>query len=387
METGKKLIMVIKKKKNYFPRNVGENMKEKKDRILFNYFIIGFEIFIFICLEGMIYPVRNTDEYYWGGYQYFSFICLVLLIMIIYKIVQTISLKKGDSIMEYVTLSNGLKMPMVGFGVFRVPDKKECEESVYQAIKAGYRLIDTAASYTNEDAVGAGVKRAIAEGICTREDLFITSKMWVQDMQNYEMAKQAIAASIEKSGLGYLDLYLLHQAMGDYFSAWRAMEDAYKEGKLKAIGVSNFYAHILVNFVHTVEIKPMVNQVELHPYYTQEKVLETMKYYNVVPEAWAPLGGGRYNPFEDEMLKGIAAKYNKSVGQVILRWNIQRGVIVIPKSTHVERIKENIDVFDFELNEEEMKQISSLDMGYSGSRAKHFEPDFVRMVLNNKIHD
>lgn len=289
--------------------------------------------------------------------------------------------------MEYVTLNNGLKMPMVGFGVFRVPDKKECEESVYQAIKAGYRLIDTAASYTNEDAVGAGVKRAIAEGICTREDLFITSKMWVQDMQNYEMAKQAIDASIEKSGLGYLDLYLLHQAMGDYFSAWRAMEDAYKEGKLKAIGVSNFYAHILVNFVHTVEIKPMVNQVELHPYYTQEKALETMKYYNVVPEAWAPLGGGRYNPFEDEMLKRIAAKYNKSVGQVILRWDIQRGAIVIPKSTHVERIKENIDIFDFELNEEEMKQISSLDMGYSGSRAKHFEPDFVRMVLNNKIHD
>ena len=379
--------MVIKKKKNYFPRNVGENMKEKKDRILFNYFIIGFEIFIFICLEGMIYPVRNTDEYYWGGYQYFSFICLVLLIMIIYKIVQTISLKKGDSIMEYVTLSNGLKMPMVGFGVFRVPDKKECEESVYQAIKAGYRLIDTAASYTNEDAVGAGVKRAIAEGICTREDLFITSKMWVQDMQNYEMAKQAIDASIEKSGLGYLDLYLLHQAMGDYFSAWRAMEDAYKEGKLKAIGVSNFYAHILVNFVHTVEIKPMVNQVELHPYYTQEKALETMKYYNVVPEAWAPLGGGRYNPFEDEMLKRIATKYNKSVGQVILRWNIQRGVIVIPKSTHVERIKENIDVFDFELNEEEMKQISSLDMGYSGSRAKHFDVEFVEMCLAKKIHD
>ena len=289
--------------------------------------------------------------------------------------------------MEYQTLNNGLKMPIVGFGVFRVPDKKECEESVYQAIKAGYRLIDTAASYTNEDAVGAGVKRAIAEGICTREDLFITSKMWVQDMQNYEMAKQAIDASIEKSGLGYLDLYLLHQAMGDYFSAWRAMEDAYKEGKLKAIGVSNFYAHILVNFVHTVEIKPMVNQVELHPYYTQEKALETMKYYNVVPEAWAPLGGGRYNPFEDEMLKRIAAKYNKSVGQVILRWDIQRGVIVIPKSTHVERIKENIDIFDFELNEEEMKQISSLDMGYSGSRAKHFDVEFVEMCLAKKIHD
>ena len=289
--------------------------------------------------------------------------------------------------MEYQTLNNGLKMPMVGFGVFRVPDKKECEESVYQAIKAGYRLIDTAAAYTNEDAVGAGVKRAIEEGVCTRKDLFITSKMWVQDMKNYETAKKAIDASIEKSGLGYLDLYLLHQAMGDYFSAWRAMEDAYKEGKLKAIGVSNFYAHVLVNFVNTVEIKPMVNQVELHPYYTQEKAIETMKYYDVIPEAWAPLGGGRYNPFEDEMLKRIATKYNKSVGQVILRWNIQRGVVVIPKSTHVERIKENIDIFDFELNEEEMKQISSLDMGYSGSRAKHFDVEFVEMCLAKKIHD
>ena len=207
--------------------------------------------------------------------------------------------------MEYQTLNNGLKMPIVGFGVFRVPDKKECEESVYQAIKAGYRLIDTAASYTNEDAVGAGVKRAIEEGVCTRKDLFITSKMWVQDMKNYETAKKAI---------------------------------------------------------------------------------ETMKYYDVIPEAWAPLGGGRYKPFEDEMLKGIAAKYNKSVGQVLLRWNVQRGVVV-PKSTHVERIKENIDIFDFELNEEEMKQISSLNMGYSGSRAKHFDVEFVEMCLAKKIHD
>ena len=289
--------------------------------------------------------------------------------------------------MEYKTLNNGVKMPVVGFGVFQVKDEEECKRVVLDAIDAGYRLIDTAAAYYNEDAVGAAVKRAIADGLCTREDLFITSKMWVQDMKNYETAKKAIDASIEKSGLGYLDLYLLHQAMGDYFSAWRAMEDAYKEGKLKAIGVSNFYAHVLVNFVNTVEIKPMVNQVELHPYYTQEKAIETMKYYDVIPEAWAPLGGGRYNPFEDEMLKGIAAKYNKSVGQVLLRWNVQRGVVVVPKSTHVERIKENIDIFDFELNEEEMKQISSLDMGYSGSRAKHFEPDFVRMVLNNKIHD
>ena len=160
-----------------------------------------------------------------------------------------IKVRKEGNTMEYQTLNNGLKMPIVGFGVFRVPDKKECEESVYQAIKAGYRLIDTAASYTNEDAVGAGVKRAIEEGVCTRKDLFITSKMWVQDMKNYETAKRAIDASIEKSGLGYLDLYLLHQAMGDYFSAWRAMEDAYKEGKLKAIGVSNFYGGVLCSIL------------------------------------------------------------------------------------------------------------------------------------------
>lgn len=289
--------------------------------------------------------------------------------------------------MEYVTLKNGLTMPVMGFGVFQIPDKNECQESVYQAIRTGYRLFDTAAVYTNEDALGAAVKQAIDEGICKREDLFITSKLWVQDMASYETAKQGIEASLKKSGLEYIDLYLLHQALADYFSAWRAMEDAYKEGKLKAIGVSNFYPNILTNFCETVEIKPMVNQVELHPYFTQEQALETMKRYEVIPEAWAPLGGGRYNPFEDEMLKSIANKYNKTVGQVLLRWNIQRGVVVIPKSTHQERIIENFDVFDFKLNDDEIKQISSLDMGYSGTRAKHFEPDFVRMCLNNKIHE
>lgn len=289
--------------------------------------------------------------------------------------------------MDYISLNNGLKMPMLGFGVFRVPDKKECQESVYQAIKAGYRLIDTAASYMNEDAVGAGVRQAISEGICTREDLFITSKLWVQDMHSYEDAKKGIENSLKKSGLDYFDLYLQHQSMGDYFSAWRAMEEAYREGKLKAIGVSNFYPNVLINFCETVDIKPMVNQVELHPYFTQEQALETMKEYHVVPEAWAPLGGGRYNPFEDEMLKGLADKYHKTIGQILLRWNIQRGVVVIPKSTHLERIKENIDVFDFEIDEEDMKKISSLDMGYSGSRAKHFDPEFVHMVLNKKIHD
>ena len=289
--------------------------------------------------------------------------------------------------MEFAMLNNGIKMPMEGFGVFQVRDKEECKRSVLYAIKAGYRLIDTAASYTNEDAVGEAVKEAVAQGICTREELFITSKMWVQDMQNYETAKAAIDASLNAMGLEYLDLYLLHQAMKDYFSAWRAMEDAYKEGKLRAIGVSNFYPHTLTNFCETVEIKPMVNQVELHPYFTQENALETMEYYGVQPEAWAPLGGGRYKPFDDPMLQKIAAAHGKTVGQVILRWNVQRGVVVIPKSTHKERIEENIDIWDFTLTEEEMKRIASLDMGYEGTAVKHFDPEFVRMCNQRKIHD
>ena len=289
--------------------------------------------------------------------------------------------------MEYAMLNNGVKMPMEGFGVFQVRDKEECKRSVLDAIKAGYRLIDTAASYTNEDAVGEAVKEAVAQGICTREELFITSKMWVQDMQNYETAKAAIDASLNAMGLEYLDLYLLHQAMKDYFSAWRAMEEAYKEGKLRAIGVSNFYPHVLTNFCETVEIRPMVNQVELHPYFTQESALETMKYYEVQPEAWAPLGGGRYKPFDDPMLQKIAAAHGKTVGQVILRWNVQRGVVVIPKSIHKERIEENIDIWDFTLTEEEMKRIASLDMGYEGTAVKHFDPEFVRMCNQRKIHD
>lgn len=289
--------------------------------------------------------------------------------------------------MEYTTLRNGIRMPREGFGVFQVPDKKECKEAVLTAIRAGYRLIDTAASYTNEDAVGDAVREAIAEGICTREELFITSKMWVQDMESYDTAKEAIDASLKKIGLEYLDLYLLHQAMKDYLSAWRAMEDAYKAGKLKAIGVSNFYPHTLTNFCETVEIIPMVNQVELHPYFIQEEALNTMKYYQVQPEAWAPLGGGRHNPFENEMLKEIAQKYKKTVGQVILRWNVQRDVVVIPKSIHKERIEENLAIWDFNLTEEEMKKISSLDMGYQGTAIKHFDPEFVRMCVTRKIHD
>ena len=289
--------------------------------------------------------------------------------------------------MEYAVLQNGIKMPMEGFGVFQVRDKKECKRSVLDAIRAGYRLIDTAASYTNEDAVGEAVREAVAEGLCTREELFITSKMWVQDMQNYDTAKAAIDASLKNTGLEYLDLYLLHQAMKDYFSAWRAMEDAYREGKLRAIGVSNFYPNILTNFCETVDIRPMVYQVEPHPFFAQPEALETMKYYNVIPEAWAPLGGGRYKPFDNEMLKSIAAAHGKTVGQVILRWNVQRGVIVIPKSTHKERIEENMGIWDFTLTDEEMAQVASLDQGYVGTAVKHFDPEFVRMCTGRKIHD
>ena len=284
--------------------------------------------------------------------------------------------------MKTFELNNKQTIPAVGFGVFMIPNDGPTYDATLAALKAGYRHIDTAAGYCNESDVG----KAIKDSGIDRSEIFITSKLWLQDY-GYENAKKGIETSMKLLGVDYIDLYLLHQACGDYFSAWRAMETAYQEGKLKAIGVSNFYPNILTNFCEVVKVKPVVNQVELHPYYTQEKALETMKYYDVIPEAWAPLGGGRYNPFEDEMLKRIATKYNKSVGQVLLRWNVQRGVVVVPKSTHVKRIKENIDIFDFELNEEEMKQISSLDMGYSGSRAKHFEPDFVRMVLNNKIHD
>lgn len=289
--------------------------------------------------------------------------------------------------MEYTTLSNGLKMPMAGFGVFQVTDKEECKNSVLNAIREGYRLIDTAAVYGNEDAVGDAVREAIEEGVCTRDQLFITSKLWIQDMANCDTAKAGIEASLNKSGLDYFDLYLLHQAMGDYFSAWRALEDAYEEGKLKAIGVSNFYPHVLANFCETVKVTPMVNQIEMHPYFAQAEAIETMKHYNVQPEAWAPLGGGRHKPFEDKMLQSIAAAHNKSIAQVVLRWNLQRGVTVIPKSVKPARIKDNFDIWNFELTVEEMERINTLDLGYVGESVKHFNPTYVRGCLSVKIHD
>ncbi len=289
--------------------------------------------------------------------------------------------------MQYTTLNNGLKMPMAGFGVFQVTDKYECKQSVLSAIRAGYRLIDTAAVYGNEDAVGDAVREAIEQGLCRREELFITSKLWIQDMANYDAAAEGIQASLERSGLEYFDLYLLHQAMGDYFSAWRALEDAYQKGVLKAIGVSNFYAHVLANFCETVKVVPMVNQVEMHPYFAQPEAIETMKYYKVQPEAWAPLGGGRHKPFEDPTLQNIATAHGKSVAQVILRWNLQRGVTVIPKSTKPQRIEENFDIWGFELSAQDMDAINGLDLGYVGESVKHFNPQFVRGCLSVKIHD
>ncbi|MBQ7266675.1 MAG: aldo/keto reductase [Firmicutes bacterium] len=285
--------------------------------------------------------------------------------------------------MKYINMNTGNTIPMLGFGVFKMLDKDECKNSVLYAIKNGYRLIDTAAVYTNEDAVGEAVKEAIEEGICTRDELFITSKLWANDMKNEDTAKAAIEKTMKKIGLDYLDLFLVHQALGDYFSGYRAMTEGYKAGIFKAIGVSNFYPNILTNFCETVEIIPAVNQIELHPYFVQNDALETMKYYNIVPEAWAPLGGGRYDAFNEPILTETAKKYNKTVGQVMLRWNVQRGVVVIPKSTHENRIKENFDIWDFELTEDEMNKISSLDMGYGDTRTKHFNPEFVRMCLNN----
>ena len=260
--------------------------------------------------------------------------------------------------MEYVTLSHQLKMPILGLGVFQVPDKKECQESVYQAIKAGYRLIDTAASYMNEDAVGLAVKQAIKDGICTREELFITSKLWVQDMRTYEDAKQGIDNSLQKSGLEYFDLYLLHQAIGDYFAAWRAMEDAFREGKLKAIGVSNFRIHHLESLMKSARIMPMVNQIECTLGFTQQDVIDYCQQHDIVVEGWSPLGSGRL--FTSEALHSFAKKYEKSAAQITLRYLLEKGVLPLPKSTNPQRMKENLDVFDFVLEEDDIARMDAL---------------------------
>ena len=258
--------------------------------------------------------------------------------------------------MKYVTLNNGVKMPILGFGVFQIDDMKECEEAVYNALKAGYRLIDTAAAYGNEEAVGRAIKRS---GI-PREEIFVTTKLWVSDV-NYEKAKLAFETSLKKLDLEYIDLYLIHQPFNDVYGAWRAMTELYKEGKIKAIGVSNFYPARLVDFIINNEVVPAVNQVETHPFNQQVKANKIMKEYGVQIESWGPFAEGKNGIFANGILSEIGKKYNKSVAQVILRWLIQRDIVVIPKSVRKERIEENFNVFDFELNSEDMGKISELD--------------------------
>lgn len=283
--------------------------------------------------------------------------------------------------MDYSVLSNGVKMPMEGFGVFQVPDPAQCEEAVLTALKTGYRLIDTAAAYMNEEAVGKAIK---ASGI-PREEIFITTKIWVQDY-GYENAKKAIDTSMAKLGVDYIDLMLIHQPVGDYIGAYRAMEEAYKEGKLKAIGVSNMYSARLLDLYLSVDIKPMVNQVELHPFFQQPSALELMKKLGVQPEAWGPFAEGKFGIFTNHVLEEIAEKHHKTVGQVILRWNVQRGVIVLPKSVHKERIEENFNIWDFSLDQTDMDAITTLDFGKS-QIVDHDNPAFIEMLHNLKIHN
>lgn len=258
--------------------------------------------------------------------------------------------------MEYVTLNNGIKMPTVGFGVFQVKDKNECIRVVLDAIDAGYRLIDTAQSYGNEEAVG----EAISKSSVPREDLFITTKVWISN-SGYEKAKESIEASLKKMKLDYLDLVLIHQPLNDYYGTYRAMQDLYKEGKIKAIGVSNFYPDRLVDLALFNEITPAVNQIEVNPFHQQIEAQGFNEKYGVQLEAWAPFAEGRNGMFTNPELKEIGDKYGKSIAQVILRWLLQRGIVPLAKTVNKERMLQNIDIFDFELSEEDMKRISSLD--------------------------
>ena len=282
--------------------------------------------------------------------------------------------------MQTVCLNNGVQMPLEGFGVFQVPDAAQCEQAVSDALEAGYRLIDTAAAYMNEEAVG----NAIRTSDIPRKDLFITTKLWVQDA-DYESAKKAFETSLNKLGLEYLDLYLIHQPFHDYYGAWRAMEELYKEGRIRAIGVSNFYPDRLVDLCVNAEIFPAVNQVECHPFFQQKDALKVMKEYGVQPEAWGPFAEGKNNFFQNPILAEIAAKYGKSVAQVALRWNVQRGVVVIPKSVHKERIQENFNIWDFELSDKDMETISDMDIGHS-EIINHFTADTAKWLNGLKIH-
>ena len=283
--------------------------------------------------------------------------------------------------MDYVTLNNGVKMPQLGFGTFQIKDPAECERAVRDAIDVGYRLIDTAASYGNEEAVGAALKKS---GAC-RDDLFITTKLWVSD-SSYEGAKQAFESSLQKLGLKYLDLYLLHQPMGDYYGAWRALEELYKEGRIRAIGVCSFYPDRLADLIAFNEVAPAVNQVECNIFFQQEKAQEYMKSKGVQMQSWAPFAEGHNDLFHDPTLTAIGEKYGKRVAQVVLRWQLQRGIVCIPKSTKKEWMAQNFDVFDFALSQADMDAIAALDTGVS-SFFDHRDPAVVEMLsgLSRKV--
>jgi 2,5-diketo-D-gluconate reductase A len=281
--------------------------------------------------------------------------------------------------MQKVILNNGVEMPILGFGVFQMNDSKECEQAVYDALRAGYRLIDTAASYLNEEAVGRAIKRSDVP----REELFITTKLWVQDA-GYEGTKKAFAKSLERLQLDYLDLYLIHQPFGDVHGSWRAMEELYREGKIKAIGVSNFHPDRLMDLIIHNEVIPAVNQVETHPFNQQMESAQFMKENNVQIQSWGPFAEGKNDIFRNAVLVSIAEKHNKSVAQVILRWLTQRGVVAIPKSVRKERIIENFNIFDFELSQEDMENISTLDTNQS-LFFSHRDPEMVKWIGTRKI--
>lgn len=283
--------------------------------------------------------------------------------------------------MKNVTLNNGVQMPVLGFGVYQITDPAECEQAVYDALMAGYRLIDTAAAYKNEEAVG---KAVIKSGI-PRDELFITTKLWIQDA-GYDSTKRAFEESLKRLQTDYLDLYLIHQPFGDIYSSWRAMEDLYNEGKIRAIGVSNFLPDRLLDLILHNKITPAVNQVETHPFLQQIENAEFMKENNVQIESWAPFAEGKNNIFQNEILLSIAGKYNKSVAQIILRWLTQRDIVVIPKSVRKERIIENFDIFDFELSKEDMEKIVTLNTDQS-SFFSHRDPEMVRFLSSMRYDD
>jgi 2,5-diketo-D-gluconate reductase A len=281
--------------------------------------------------------------------------------------------------MKNIVLNNGVEMPILGFGVFQVRDAEVCERSVYEAIQTGYRLIDTAASYLNEDAVGSAIKRS---GV-TREELFVTTKLWIQDA-GYERTKKAFEKSLHRLQLDYLDLYLIHQPFGDVYGSWRAMEELYREGRIRAIGVSNFQPDRIMDLIIHNEVVPEVNQIETHPFNQQIETQKFLQENNVQIESWGPFAEGKNNIFQNELLLSIAGKYRKSVAQVILRWLTQREVVVIPKSVRKERIVENFNIFDFELSPEDMDAMISLDTKVS-SFFDHRDPEIVKRLGNVKL--